>query len=173
MRHKKNFLREPINYLAILMQNFRQIEKYIPGQKILFFSRLSLVNCINPTSAAPSCRWLSWQNKPSSTSHLDMKGEAPRRKRGPCFLFFLRRIPSSPEMDCKRRDKGAKKALSQCWSYIELHDDTRLDKTELFCLSRLWAESPGAQIPAEAEEVTKPHVRERKKHIAPFTMGFP
>lgn len=36
MRHKKNFLRESLNYLAVLMQNFKQIEKYIAGQKMLF-----------------------------------------------------------------------------------------------------------------------------------------
>lgn len=107
--------------------------------------------------AAPSCSSPDRRDQlvsTSSTSQLDMKGKAPR-KTGLCFPFSCKEFPAHQRWTAKgEKDKGAKKTLSQPRSYTELHDNTSLDKTELFCLSRLWAESPKAWIPAEAEEGT-------------------
>lgn len=105
--------------------------------------------------AAPSCICPDRRDQlMSSTSQLDTKGEAPRT-RGLCFPFSCKEFPAYQRWGAKgEKDKGAKNALSQPQSYIELHDNTSLDKTELFRLSRLWAESLKAWIPAEAEEGT-------------------
>lgn len=113
MCHEKNFLKGPLNYLAVLPQNFSQIEKGIVGQKMLFFSRFDLVNCINPTFFAETCctfMQLSWQKRltynTSSTSQLE---RGSTKEEGPVLLFILQRISSSPEMDGKgEKDEDSK-----------------------------------------------------------------
>lgn len=98
--------------------------------------------------AAPSC---SCPDSRSSVSQLDVKTEESRR--GLHFPFSCKKYLAYQRWTAKgEKDKGAKKALSQPHSYTELHDNNRPDKTELFCLSRLWAESPMARIPGEAEK---------------------
>lgn len=46
---QKVFSERTIKLLSSIDAEFQQIEKYIACQKMLFFSRLFLVNCINPT----------------------------------------------------------------------------------------------------------------------------
>lgn len=78
--------------------------------------------------AAPSCICPDRRDKlvsTRSTSQLDMKGEAPRR-RGLHFPFSCKEFPAHQRWTAKgEKDKSAKKALSQPQSYIELHDNTR------------------------------------------------
>lgn len=179
MWHEKNFLKGPLNYLAVLPQTFSQIEKGIVGQKMLFFSRFDLVNCINPTFFAETCctfMQLSWQKRPtyntSSTSQPDMKGEAPRRK-GLCFYFSYKEFPAHQRWMAKERKTKIPRGI---FSTSELHRTSQQDQAgqNWTVLSRLWGKSPKAWTPASrGRGRDKPHVRERKKHIVPFTMDFP
>lgn len=175
---QKEFSERTIELLSSIDAEFQTNRKMHSRPENAFFSsRLDLVNCMNPTFCRnpPHHHPVVLTEKTqltSSTSQLDMKGEAPRRK-GLHFPFSCKEFPAHPRWIAKgQKDKGAKKALSQLQSYIELHDKTRSDKTELFCLSRVWAVSKSVD-PSRGRGRDKTHVREKKQHIAPSTMGFP
>lgn len=64
---------------------------------------------------------LSQQNKPSSTSQLDMIGEAPKRKRGPCFLFSSKELPAHQRWIAKGKTKVPRRhclSTEVTWSFI-------------------------------------------------------
>lgn len=170
MRHKKNFLREPLNYLAVLMQNFRQIEKYITGQKMLFFSQTVPGKLYKPNFCCTIMQ-LSWQNKPSSISQLGMKEEAARRKRGPRILFSCKELPAHQRWIAKEKIKVPRR---HCLS---------TEVTQNFMMIPGWTKlncsvCPGSgQSPQEhkfqlRQRKTKPHVRERKKHMLHSQWAF-
>jgi len=157
MRHKKNFLRGPLNYLPVSMQNFRQIEKCIAGQKMLFFflqigpGKL-YKSYFMQKSAAPSCSCPGRRDQLiSSTSQLDMKGDSAK-KEGPAHPFLPQRISSSPGMDCKRTER--QKCQEGIVSASELHGTALLVQA----LGRV----PKSMDPSRGRGRDKPYVRERK-----------
>lgn len=119
---QKVFSERTIKLLSSIDAEFQQIEKYIACQKMLFFSRLFLVNCINPTLLHCHAVILTEQTKLYFPARHERR--STKEEERPMLPFFLQRIPSSPKMDCKRKDKSAKKALSQ---YIMMPGWTKLN----------------------------------------------
>lgn len=93
------------------------------------------------------------------------KGRAPR-KRAWASLFFSAEFPAHQKWASKaQKDRGAKKiaALSPSQGYKQLHNNIRWKK---LC--------PGSEnMDPSIVRRGKPHIRERKKHVALFAMGFP
>lgn len=161
MWHKKNFLKGPLNYLAVLPQNFSQIEKGIVGQKMLFFSRFDLVNCINPIflqkHAAPSC--ICPDRKDRLIIQVVLRSQTWKGKhqggRACASLFPTKNFQLTRDGWQRRERQRFQEAFSQPQNYTELHNKTRLGKTEPFCPGSGESLQKHEPQPAEAEGGTK------------------
>lgn len=121
MRHKKHFLRGPLNYTEC--QTNRKMQSRTENAFFLQTGPGKLYeSCFLQKPAAPSCSGPDRRDllvSTSSTSQLDMKGKTQRR-RG----LFLQRISSSPEMmDCRRRER--QRYQEDIVSALKLHRTSR------------------------------------------------
>lgn len=129
------------------MQNFRQVEKWTAGQKMLLSSSLDLVKYINPNLfyyyfAKTRCTvlQLSSQKRPAYKCKFCFTRHEREEHQGrglELHFFSAESFQFTRNVLQKvRKDRDAKKiaALSPSQSYKQLHNNIRLEKP----LSRLW-----------------------------------
>lgn len=115
MRHKKHFLRGPLNCTEFPTNRKKQCRAenafFLQTEPGKLYESYFLQK-----PAAPSCSCPVRRDRlisTTSTSQLDMKGKTQRR-RSLCFPFSCKEFPGHQRWTAEgEKDKGAKKALSQ------------------------------------------------------------